>query len=869
MLTANSFSKNLQYLFRILTHFCSLMQKHFLPKYFTALYILMVTGYITVAQTKTPDKKGIISGKVMDVISKTSIEYASIAVFTNGSKKPVNGSTSDIRGVFSIAGLDTGSYRIVIDFIGYQADTLSARITNKQLTVKLDDIMLAKKSQTLQGVVVVAQKPLIENKIDKMVYNAERDVTAQGGVATDLLKKIPQVSVDADGNVELQGNANIRFLINGKPSSIFGNSLTEALQSIPASQIKSIEVITSPGAKYDAEGTGGIINIILKDSRVRGINGNINLSVGSRLENGSLNLHARKGSFGLNGYLSGNGQLSSTTIKSLNRSSFDTIQQTHTSLLQDGYSKFHRSGMNAGLGFEWEMNKKNSLSGNFGYDYFGNQSHGSNNQQLLVESLPSPGTPLAASTTIFLPENHFQVRSYDYSLNYKKNFNKEDQELTAQFNTSYGNSNQKFVQQQLNASGDSVFSGLQSSNPGHEHETEMQVDYTQPIATNVKLETGAKAGMRDIQSAADVFAFTPASPVYKYDSTQSNALHYKRQVYAVYASLSFPVGKWLEVKTGLRYERTETQADFSKAANTKVPGYNTLAPSLLFAHHFGDNQTLKLSYTRRIQRPGYGFLNPFVNALDPKNISRGNPDLQPELGDNAELGYSRNFEKGGSVNASLFYRGSRHDIQPYIIYYPAFMIGDSVYSNVSVNTFENIGTEHVFGLSLYGSLPVGEKFTLRSNFSLFDKYIINRFVSNTSVSSFNYRVNLNASYQASKTLVAEFFGSFNSPRNEVQGKYPSFTSYNFAFRKLIWNKKGSVGFTTTNPFNKYVKQETEVIGQQFVLNSLRQMPFRSFGVSFSWKFGKLEFKKDKEESEPYITRPDELVFLIKQSLLSD
>ena len=155
----------------------------------------------------------------------------------------------------------------------------------------------------------------------------------------------------------------------------------------------------------------------------------------------------------------------------------------------------------------------------------------------------------------------------------------------------------------------------------------------------------------------------------------------------------------------------------------------------------------------------------------------------------------------------------------------------------------------MFGLSLYGSLPVGEKFTLRSNFSLFDKYIINRFVSNTSVSSFNYRVNLNASYQASKTLVAEFFGSFNSPRNEVQGKYPSFTTYNFAFRKLIWNKKGSIGFTTTNPFNKYVKQETEVMGQQFVLNSLRQMPFRSFGISFSWKFGKLEFKKENEESE--------------------
>ncbi|MEP6750801.1 MAG: TonB-dependent receptor [Bacteroidota bacterium] len=804
---------------------------------------------VAVGQTKTTaGKRGTVSGKVVDAISKTPVEYSSVSIFTGDSKRPVNGTTTDIKGNFSIADLDTGSYRVVIDFIGYQADTIAVIIGSKSMTARLNDITLTKKSHTLETVTVIAQKPLIENRIDKMVYNAEKDVTAQGGVATDLLKKIPQVSVDADGNVELQGNANIRFLINGKPSSIFGNSLTEALQAIPASQIKSIEVITSPGAKYDAEGTGGIINIILKDSRVRGINGNINLSAGSRLENGSFNLHARRGKFGLNGYVNGNGQLNSTTLKSLNRSSIDTLQQTHSNLLQDGYSKFHRNGMGAGAGFEWEISKRNNLSGNFGYDNFSNQGTGINQQELITESLASPGTSLSDVKNSFIPNNHFHVYSHDYSLNYRKTFIKEDQELNVQFNTSYGNSNQHFTQQQLNTAGDSLFSGLQSSNPGRDHWTEFKIDYVQPVATNVKIETGLKASTRDIRSVADVFTFAPPDPNYTYDSTQSNSLHYKRQVYAAYLSVGFPVGKWLEVKGGLRYERTATQADFSKAANVSIPGYNTFAPSLLFAHHFGADQTLKLSYTRRVHRPDYGVLNPFVNTLDPKNISRGNPNLQPEIGDNAELGYSHNFEKGGSLNVNLFYRGSRHDIQPYIIYYPTFLVGDSMYSNVSVNTFENIGTEQMYGLSLFGSLPVGDKFTVRSNFMLFDKYIVNRFVSNTSVNSFNYRINVNASYQATKTLVAEFFGNFNSPRNEVQGKYPSFTSYNIAMRKLIWNKKGSIGFTTTNPFNKYVKQETEVIGQQFVLNSQRQIPFRSFGVSFTWKFGKLEFKKAPDDN---------------------
>jgi outer membrane receptor protein involved in Fe transport len=819
----------------------------FLNRFFQIL-ILCLACCLAHAQENLNKKICTISGRISDGSNKMPIEYASIALYEQGNKKPVNGTTSDKKGLFLLTVADSGNYQLIINFIGYKPDTLTVTLVGKAATKHLEDIMLSKRSQLLQDVVVTAQKPLLENKIDKMVYNAERDVTAQGGVATDLLKKIPQVSVDADGNVELQGNSNISFLINGKPSSIFGNSLSDALQAIPASQIKSIEVITSPRAKYDAEGTGGIINIILKDSKVRGINGNVNVSVGSRLENGSLNLHVRRGNFGLNGFLSGNGQLNSTTVTHLNRSSFDTIAQTHNSLLQDGSNTFHRTGYQSGLGFEWEIDKKNNLSGNFGYDYFANQSNGNTRQQAITETLPLPGNPVAAIISSFTPSNKFHVATKDYSLNYKKTFAKEDRQLDASINTSFGNSIQNYTQQQRNSTGDSVLTALQSSNPGFDHEMEMQVNYTEPFAKNVKMETGLKAAFRDIESASDVYAFSSSSNVYNFDSSQSNSLHYKRQVYAAYVSLNFPVGKWLELKPGLRFERTETNANFSKVGQTAIPGYNTFAPSILFAHHISETQTLKLSYTRRIQRPGFRFLNPFVNALDPKNISQGNPNLQPEIGDNAEFGYSRSFEKGGSINANLFYRGSRQDIQPYIVYYPNFKVGDSVYNNVSVNTFENIGTEHMFGLSLYGSVPVTEKFNLRSNFSLFDKYILNRFVSNTSTNSLNYRINLNASYQASKTLVMEFFGNFNSPRNEVQGKYPSFTTYNFALRKLVWNKKGSFGFTTTNPFNKYVPQQTEITGQQFVLTSLRQIPFRSFGISFSYKFGKLEFKKEKEDN---------------------
>jgi outer membrane receptor protein involved in Fe transport len=355
--------------------------------------------------------------------------------------------------------------------------------------------------------------------------------------------------------------------------------------------------------------------------------------------------------------------------------------------------------------------------------------------------------------------------------------------------------------------------------------------------------------MRHITSISDVYSLDASSVSlpYYYDTSQSNSLKYDRHVYAAYGSLSFPLGTWLDVKAGVRYERTETSAGFSKAGNINVPGYNTFSPSLFLSHSFPGEQILKIGYTRRLHRPDYGSLNPYVNASDPKNLSTGNPTLAPEIGNNIDLTYSKSFEKGASLNVVFFYHRSDQDIQPFITYYPRYTIGDSTYTNVSVSKPVNIGSENNYGLNIYGAVPIGRKLNVRSNLSFFDRYIT--LGSLSSVTSFNYRANLNATYQVSGTLILEFFGDFNSSRNEIQGKYPSWTSYNFAFRKQIWNKKGSIAFTTTNPFANYVTQKTAISGQDFTLNSSRQIPFRSFGLNFTYKFGKLEFKKEKEKEK--------------------
>lgn len=808
------------------------------------LFFCCLLSFTNVRAQQPGPGEGSIGGRVIDSLTQKPVEYATVTVFAPGNEKPVNGATADTKGRFTVAGLAAGVYTVTVDFIGYQAHTFTqVRVTGSE--VLLGKVLLSKQVRDLQAIVIRA--PLVENRMDKMIYNAEKDLTAQGGVATDVLKKVPQVSVDVDGNVELQGNSDIRFLINGKPSSIFGNNITDALQSIPASQIKSIEVITSPGAKYDAEGTGGIINIILKENKVRGINGNVSMAAGTRLENGSFNLNARNGNFGANAYFSGNAQLPGTTLTGMDRVSQDTIGKTQTTLLQNGNTRFSRHGYETGVGFDWTPAPRNTFTASLGYDRFGNNSNGQTAQEQIVTGGSSNSDVLSRLQL----NNHFLGQSIDYSLSYKKTFRREDQELDILYDHSDGKSLSTYSQTQASLPPvDSLAAGSRGSNPGKDRETELQLDYVQPLWTGVKLEAGGKLQTRKIYSLSDVMTLNPGAPDYVYDSSQSNSLTYNRYVYAGYADVSFPIGKILDIKGGARFERTETNATFSTSGKAPIPGYNTVVPSFMVAHTFPHDQTLRFSFTKRIQRPGYRVLNPFVNAADPKNITVGNPYLQPEIAHNFELAYNKTLSNSATLNIALFYRHNTQDIQPYIVYYPSYTVGDSTYQDVALSTYENIGSEKQYGLNVFGSVPLGQKINIRGNIALFDKYIQNTTLGGSTINAFNYRLNANLTYELSNTFVLEAFGNFSSARTEVQGKYPSFTTYTVAFRKQLWHKKGSVGFTATNPFAKYVTQKTELTGTGFVLDSYRDIPYRSFGISFTYKFGKLEFKKDKPDAAP-------------------
>lgn len=804
--------------------------------------ILLLNLFIANAQLTGTNT---ITGVVLDSASKTPLEYATITLFLKGKTKPVNGGTTDNTGSFTITEVRDSVFNIVFESIGYNSFTLKDVAVNRKF-VNLKTVFLGRNTGVLKGITIVAQGKLIENKIDKMVFNAERDVTSQSGVATDVLKKVPQVSVDADGNVELAGSGGIRFLINGKPSSAFGSSITDVLQSIPASEIKSIEVITNPGAKYDAAGLGGIINIILKSNNTKGYNGNISLTAGSLQENGSVNVNVRQGNFGVNAFLSGNARLKSSIPIVYDRLTADPNTQQQLLLHQDAMGQFLRNGYQAALGFDWTVNKKNNFSGSLYYHHSKSNGSGITTQDQQYYN----GSTLANILSLINTQDNSAFHNIDADLNYKRTFNKEDQELEIDVNTSLGNSHTTANGNQFLLPQDSLFYGTNSDNPAKIKEGEITVDYKQPLAKDVNLGIGSKASFYDINSQSAVMRYQPIIKQYQLNSSLSNNLDYKQKVYAFYSEISFPAGKLFDVKAGARYERTEINSYYSNSVQqVKVPGYNTIVPSIYLSKKIGDDQNIKLSYSKRIERPDYHDLNPFVNTNDPKNLTAGNPYLQPEIGHRIELGYSKDIENVGSFMVSLFYRINEHDIQPYIVYYPTYKAGDSTYTNVSVSTRQNIGMEKNAGINFFGDLHISSKISVRGNAFFFHRHTINQLDPGFNSNSFNYRFNINATYQVTPTLVGEFFGNFNSARHEAQGIYPSFTTYNFAIRKQFWNKKGSLAFTTTNPFSEYVTQQTKLFGPNFTVNSSRKIPFRTFGLNFTWKFGKLEFKQKKEEGD--------------------
>ena len=439
--------------------------------------------------------------------------------------------------------------------------------------------------------------------------------------------------------------------------------------------------------------------------------------------------------------------------------------------------------------------------------------------------------------------SRFDANSLDWSLSYKKTFATEGQELDFLYTSSAGKNTSNFSQQQVYLSGGYPTSGSLGNNPGNDRETDISIDYTQPFSKGFTIETGAKGVFENLNNTV-VTDTLLNNGNYVPNAHQTYGFNYTRSVFAYYLSANFSLfNDFISGKAGLRDEYTYTTADFP---NTHIPGYNILAPSAVLTHKLNPTESLKISYTYRIERPDYSGLNPFYNVSDPHNISTGNPNLRPEIGHNFEFGYNKSFDSGASIYAGATYRYNTDDIQSFTTFAQSLTIDGTTYSNVFLTNRYNIGKQIAEGVNLFGSMPVG-KFNFRANANLGLR--TNETPGLATVTGFAARGNLNASYQFPHDLSAEVFGNYNSSQKNIQGIRPAFFFYNMAVRKQLFKKQASIGLTASDPFNQYINQRSTTTGANFNQVSLRQVPFRTFGISLSYKFGKLEFKKDKEKDD--------------------
>ncbi len=777
--------------------------------------------------SKSPSILGNVSGTLVDSLTQQPVEFATIVLMKKG--KQVNGTISDADGKFKMSEIKGGTYSLQISFLGFDNKTIQdVKITPEKPDVNLKNILLNATSTELTEVVVEGERSVVEVKIDKIVYNAEKDATNTGGDASDVMRKVPMLSVDLEGNVSLRGSSNIRILINGKPSSMFSNSVADALKTIPADQIKNVEVITSPSAKYDGEGTAGIVNIITKKKTIEGINGNVNASAGNRQNSLNLTLNAAKGRFGFNSSAGLYYSVPQDAINTSFREEFDNDGNTTLITKQDGLTETDRLGFFGRLGAFYDFNAFNSINTSFRFN--GRQSN--RDSDIGLEFIRDAGSTMFNRLSLSRSLNS----GFDWTTDYTKTYKDSSREWSVSFQLSGNNSDTDNNIDQFTDPNNFLIREI-NNNDGLNLEYTIQTDYTHPMGKKVTLETGLKSIIRRIDSDFRFNTFDNDVNAYTLDISRSDNFGYDQDVYSAYGSLRYNFGDNYGLVAGARYEYTDIGGDFEGGSTTVSNQYGNILPSITLSKRFKNFHSLKASYNRRIQRPSLFFINPFVNNSDPTNISFGNPDLAPELTDQYEIGYNMFFKGGIVFNVSTYYRFTDDVISQFT----------SVDNGISENTYLNVGERRSIGFNIFGSGTLFKKLTLRGNFNL-STFALESKLADVDLQNEGYVYNafVSGSYKFPKDYKVEVFGFFRSPQITLQGQTPSFSIYSFGAKKDILNKKGSIGIRIVQPFSEFLFFDTELSGDNFNFESSFGLPFRSFGISFSYRFGKMDFKRTRQ-----------------------
>ncbi len=777
--------------------------------------ILLLSFNSIVAQTPNEIT---VSGIVMDSEVNLPLEYATVAFFSKKENKIITGGITDSEGKFSI-NVPAGTYDISVEYISYEKKTYY----DKSLTsdINLGTVGLALDVEALGEVEVIAERTTVEIKLDKKIYNVGKDLTVRGGTVSDVLDNVPSVSVDVEGNVSLRGQDNVRILINGKPSGLVGLNSTDALRQLPAESIERVEVITSPSARYDAEGTAGILNIILRRSKLQGLNGAVTVNAGHPTQAGiSGNINYRTGDFNFfntTGY-----NYRESPGNSLTETEYFNGDDPNTFLNEYRDFDRQRKGITTNTGVEWYINDTASLTASVVYRKSDDDDETTNT----IREVDATGALINESPRLELEKE--DDRNLQYSVNFDKQFN--------------GNSEHRFTFDfQYENSNEDEFSLIQQDGDASERVTTLeeqdqillQSDYVMPIGEKGQFEFGYRGNFNELDTDYALEFYDGND--YVLDTDVSNNLVYREYINAVYSQFGSKIKDKFSYLLGLRMESTRITIDQVTSGDFDKKNYVGFFPTVNLGYEITENQSITFGYNRRIRRPRSRFINPFPSRSSATNLFQGNPDIDPSYSNTVDIGYLNKFGKV-TLNSSIYFQHAT-DVFTFIT--------EDTGQTVTVGGTEvpvirrvpiNLATNDRFGFEFTVTYRPSKKWNLNGNFNLFQSKT-EGFYNGTDFGAENisWFARLNNKYTLPGKIDWQTRLFYRGPSEDAQNKTKGMFSTDVAFSKDILNENASIAFNVSDVFNSR-KRISDSTTDTFISHSEFQWRQRTFNLSFTYRF---------------------------------
>jgi outer membrane receptor protein involved in Fe transport len=763
---------------------------------------------------------GLIKGKVVEATNNTPVEYATVTLFAAKDSVMVDGVITNAEGYFEFKKLDIGEYNIIIRFMGFRKVFIAGIIVSEKNQVSdVGTVTLKADVTDLEEVEIVGEKPLVEYKIDRKVVNVEQQLQAQGGTAVDVLERIPSIKTDLDGNVALRGSANFTVLIDGKPSIITGS---DALNQIPASTIDKIEIITNPSAKYDPDGTAGIINVITKKNSLKGLSGIVNLSAGTSPDyTGSLMLNYRTKktsvSFGVD--------FGNRDMPGYRTSYRESYQGDTTSYLEThNDNTMTRRSFSLKAGIDYSLTEMNTITAEGNYRIF-NMSRGGMTQNKNWGSID-------VNPSYFLTDDldESEHPSFQFTLRDIHKFNKEGTELTTQLTYNQGDDEgEQFTQQYYTDEtwqevGAYIFDYRKTTEEA-EKEWRGDIDFEHAFSAKSKLEAGFQLRMDRTDEDYRYYDYDSATAGWIEDPLQSNIYEFNHDIYALYATYSTEY-KSLGLKAGLRSEYTNRNLH-QITGNEDYPYEKfDFYPSLYLTYKLPYNQQMQLSYSKRVNRPRGHMLNPYTYFSDAFSSFSGNPELEPEFSHNMELNYHKYF--GYSfLTLETYYRLTNNKMS---------RVRELNEDGVMVITMDNINNDRSLGIEMSGNIQVNSWFTINPVATIYD-YRLNQTEDGEeeTKSSTNWNASLELAANLKTGTKIRLNGNYDSPSVTVDGTREGIYYMGFSARQDFLKNQLSLTFNIRDVLDsRRMKGTSEGDNYYSTDENWRKAPIFNLTLSYKW-----------------------------------